>query len=202
MRGRPPRVMLVLSAGPEILSQCLEKAGVDGWNIFVKSLFDRNLVFTSWNNRKRPPPISLFFNFAGADLSGRNLDRTDLSFAWLVGADFSGSSLRGSQLSCIREAVFKKSDLRGAIIQSDLTGTDFSESQLDGASFTECSFDSGKPPIGLPEDILVENCLIEADICVFVPIVEFIPISSATRYFPHDPHLKKMSGILTLNQGL
>jgi Pentapeptide repeats (8 copies) len=149
------RIMLQLEAGPEILFVCLERSGVAGWNKFIESLFSRNICCSTWGNRKRPPPISASLNFAGADLSGRNLDSIDFRFPWLLKANLSDCSLRGAQLASIRDACLRNCDLRDARFYfADLTGVDFSGARVQGAEFVECSYNKDKPPIGLPERIL------------------------------------------------
>ena len=149
--------MLLLEVGPEVLFRCAEEAGATGYNRFVRSLFDQNLLcptWSEWKEGKQPPPLSVGLNFSSADLSNRNWDGFDFRYAWLYRANLSKCSLRQTQLASIREACLRGSDLRGARFHlADLTGTDFTEAQLEGASFCECSYSSRHPPIGLPSGV-------------------------------------------------
>lgn len=79
-------------------------------------------------------------NLAGADLSGENLDESDLERANLSGANLEGIDLNESNL---KGAVFSGANLRNADLRkADLYLADFSDADLTGAKFDKALIDS------------------------------------------------------------
>lgn len=142
----------------EFLEEMLESGGVAGWNAWVRSISSSltwNPLSPGWLEGEAEPPIQVDLNFSGADLSNRRLDGIDLSFAWLEGAVFDGSSLRGARLVSVPHAMFRSADLTSADMQwAEITAADFSQAKIDGLDLDRAMFHDGKPPAGLPAKIV------------------------------------------------
>jgi hypothetical protein len=77
----------------------------------------------------------MFANFAGADLSGANLGKAELTKAYLSGARLPRADLSGARLT---RANLAQSDLVEArFIRVDLTEADLSEAKLGGTVFAD-----------------------------------------------------------------
>lgn len=98
-------------------------------------------------------------NLRGADLSGMNLERVDLSESDLSGANLHGTSLKEAKLdkavlrnadlseANLYQAVLKEADLSGANLSSidltygDVTGANFSSANLSSANLLDLHMD-------------------------------------------------------------
>ena len=159
-RSAEPSAVLHLEMGPEFLRSFIATFGIQGWNSWIRELLDKDYAPSVWQAGEREPPICFWFSFAGADFSKRQWDRIWLGYLVdLEGSDFSGSSLVGAEIHARRGCSFRNADLRQASLEdSDLTSVDFTNAITDGMLLQSCTYHEGHPPIGLPDDLLRQQC--------------------------------------------
>lgn len=121
----------------EELLRILDEVGIAGWNSWVGLMYDQNLICPVWTEGEPPPEWVIDLDFSDGDFLGMNLDGIDLRFADLRRASFHRTSLRRARFDVC-----------------DISGTNFTGAQLQGATF-ECAFyKTDEPPRGLPTEFL------------------------------------------------
>jgi hypothetical protein len=150
--------IIEIRRGVEFLDEILEAGGVHAWNSWVRSIstsLDWNPLSPGWLEGEEEPRIQIDLNFAGADLSGRQLDGINLEFVWLDATCFDGCSLRGARLVSLPHATFRAADLTGANLGwAEITATDFSQARIDRLNLDHSMFDPDEPPVGLPKSLI------------------------------------------------
>ena len=142
----------------------LRRHTVKEWNDWMKRLFDQNVVCPVWSEHEQPPPLTLSFDFRGADLRNlKNLDGLNLCECDLTGTNFSHGSLRGARFRWCPAAVFIGADLRDAQFEcSEISAVNFTDAVMDGVQFDEVRYNIAMPPRGLPDDLL-RCCIAEVE---------------------------------------
>jgi Pentapeptide repeats (8 copies) len=133
----------------------LRRHTVEEWNDWMKRLFDQNIVCPVWTQHEKPPPLTLSFDFRGADLRKLNLDGLDLTECDLTGTNFSHSSLRRARFRWCPAAVFIGADLRDAKFEcGEISAVNFQDARLSGVQFDDVRYNVAMPPKGLPEHLM------------------------------------------------
>jgi len=130
----------------------LEGAGVSGWNRLVDHLVERNILLPGWEKPEDEPLFVVGIDLSGADLSGVVARKINLEMAILDEAELDNADLTAARIGSCRKTSFRGSNLAGATFDGDLSGADFTDAGLEGASFRSGFADM--PPIGLPSDVL------------------------------------------------
>jgi uncharacterized protein YjbI with pentapeptide repeats len=90
---------LDLTFHENFLINFLRTRSAQEWNDWMKKMFDQNIICSVWSEHEQPPPLTLHFDFRGADLRNLNSDGLNFCERDLTGANFSPASLQ--------EAIFR-----------------------------------------------------------------------------------------------
>jgi len=149
----PPHAVVEVSFGVELLISLLKHPqGISIWNNWVKSM---DPLLNPEVTEHDDPPMLVTLDFTAGNLKGLSLDGIDLDPVWLEGTDFTGSSLKNSQIGFCPKAIFRNADLTNSVFNGDLTAVDFTGARMEGVQIKEfCTYQKGFPPIGMPFDLL------------------------------------------------
>jgi hypothetical protein len=142
--------------GAEYLVTMLDHFGTDAFNVWLYKMLER--LPLSWE-KGCEPPACLWFAIESADFSGRHIDGLDLGLFDCEGASFQGAIAVGALFGQCRDADFRRTDLRDATFLGNISGANFTDAIIDGASFADSYYHADDPPIGLPADLLQGCCL-------------------------------------------
>lgn len=149
-----PPVVMDIDVGVDCLLGLLERQdGIKEFNSLMQEIHDRLELFGQ-AREDEDPPLQIGFDFSGADLHGQDLHGIDLTYCWLERVDFSHSNLSGAQIGCCPGASFRRADLSGARLMGDISGATFEGACLNHLLLEDCVYERGRPPVGLPEEML------------------------------------------------
>ena len=132
----------------------MEHFDVRSWNEFMRKLVQRGMTPIAWSKGKKPTPLGVSFDFRGWRCECRRMEGIDLTFCDLGEADFTGTNLQGAKIGPCPEACFRDAWLELACFRGDMSGADFTGAGLSEADFQHACYFAGKPPIGLPAEVL------------------------------------------------
>ena len=167
-----PSFVLHLELGASFVVAAVDKFGVSGWNSWNDSL--AKLVPGFWTDGESEPALCFWLDLDDADLTHKQWDGISLVLASCRRTRFDHSSLVGAEIQCGCSASFRSSDLRRATLCGDLTSVDFSDATTEGIILDDCTYNEGRPPVGLPAELLLQ--------CRPVPVGE--PVGSGVTEYP------------------